>query len=77
MKYFESSLRQTIPKIKILGRGGGIMVHILAFYFDDRNSNPTGYWQLIFCTLLLQKDENKLNEAGNSQFKKKIKNQRL
>ena len=37
------------------GRGGGLVVSILAFYFDDPSSNPAGYLNLLY-------EKTKINE---------------
>ena len=41
---------------KTLGRGGGVMVRVLAFYSDGLSLNPVAYQ---FFGTPLQKDENK------------------
>ena len=41
------------------GRGGGLVVSVLAFYFDDLSSNPAGYFNFLFeKTKINQKEAN-------------------
>ena len=47
----------------ILGRGGGQMVSVLAFYSDDPSSNPAEACEIVF-----EKNRNKQKEAGVGPF---------
>ena len=46
----------------MLGRGGGQVVIVLAFYSDDPSSNPAEAYSF-FCKIVFEKNENKQNEA--------------
>ena len=46
----------------VLGRGGGQMVSVLAFYSDDPSSNPADAYSF-FVKLVFEKIENKQKEA--------------
>ena len=46
-----------------LGRGGGQVVSVLAFYYDDLSSNPPEAYSF-FCKIVFEKNENKQKEAG-------------
>ena len=58
------SIDNKICKIKVLmGRGGSMVVSVLAFYSKDPSLNPTaGYW--IFLLLYFEKMKIIENEAG-------------
>ena len=45
-----------------MGRGGGQMVSVLAFYSDDPSSNPADAYSF-FVKLVFEKIENKQKEA--------------
>ena len=47
----------------MLGRGGGQVVIVLAFYSDDPSSNPAEAYSF-FCKIVFEKNENKQKEAG-------------
>ena len=53
--------------VTIVGRGcGGIVVGVLIFYSNDPSSHLA--WLLIFFTVPLRKDKNKLKKAGLAFF---------
>ena len=49
-----------------LGRGGGLVVSVLAFYSDD----PAEVYNF-FCKIVVEKNKNKQKEAGVGPFFKK------
>ena len=51
----------------VLGRGGGQLVSVLAFYSDNPSSNPSDTYSF-FCKFVFQKKENKQKEAGFGSF---------
>ena len=51
-----------------LGRGGGLVVSVPAFYSDDPSSNPAGY----LINFLYEKTKINEKEAGVGPIKKKI-----
>ena len=54
-----------------LGRGGGQVVSVLAFYSDDLSSNPAEVYNFSN-KIVIEKNENKQNEAGVGPFKKNM-----
>ena len=49
----DADLKKTIrQKVANLGRGGGLVVSILALCSDDPSLNPVDYLFLIFCAVL-------------------------
>ena len=54
-----------------LGSGGGQVLRVLAFYFNDPSSNPAEVYNFSV-KLNLEKNENKQKEAGVGPFKKNI-----
>ena len=50
-----------------LGRGGGLVVSVLAFYSDDPSSIPAEVYNF-FCKIVVEKNENKQKEAGIGPF---------
>ena len=56
-------------KIKTLGRGGGQVVRVLAFYSDDLSLNPAEAYTFSV-KFVFEKNENKQKEAGVGPFKK-------
>ena len=46
-----------------MGRGGGQVVSVLAFYSDDPSSNPAEACEIVF-----EKNRNKQKEAGVGPF---------
>ena len=52
-----------------LGRGGGLVVSVLAFYSDDPSSIPAEVYNF-FCKIVVEKNENKQKEAGVGPFLK-------
>ena len=50
-------------KLFALGRGGGLVVSVLAFYSDDPSSIPAEVYNF-FCKNIVEKNENKQKEAG-------------
>ena len=59
-----------------MGRGGGQVVSMLAFYSDDPSSNPAEVYNFSVKLLLKRMKINK-KEAGVGHFKKKIQNKDL
>ena len=58
-------------RLAIMGRGGGQMVSMLAFYSDDSSLNPA-------VKFVFEKNKNRQKEAGVGPFfLKKISNQRI
>ena len=53
----------------ILGRGGGIVVNILAIYSNDTSSHPAGYRIFLYCSLRRRK-EKKQSGVGPGPFEK-------
>ena len=53
-----------------MGRGGGLVVSVLAFYFDDPSSIPAEVLNF-FCKNIVEKNENKQKEAGVGPLLKK------
>ena len=60
-------------KIIFKGRGGGLVVSVLAFYSDDPSSIPAEVYNF-FCKNIVEKNENKQKEAGVGPLFKKKKN---
>ena len=52
-----------------MGRGGGQVVSVLAFYSNDPSSNPADVYSY-FVQIVIEKNENKQKEAWDGQFKK-------
>ena len=46
-----------------MGRGGGQVVSVLAFHFDDPSSNPAEAYSFFF-KIVFENNENKQKEAG-------------
>ena len=45
-------------KKALIGRhGGGQVVSVLAFYFDDPTSNPADVYLQFFCEIVVEKDQ--------------------
>ena len=53
-----------------MGRGGGLVVSVLAFYSDDPSSIPAEVYNF-FCKNIVEKNETKQQEAGVGPFLKK------
>ena len=53
-----------------MGRGGGLVVSVLAFYSDDPSSIPAEVYNF-FCKNIVEKNENKQKEAGVGPLLKK------
>ena len=51
----------------ILGRGGGRVVSVLAFYSDNTSSNPTDTYSFSV-KIIFEKNECKQKESGVGQF---------
>ena len=49
--------------MRFLGRGGGQVVSVLAFYSDDPSWNPAEA-KSVFYNIVFEKSENKQKEAG-------------
>ena len=49
------------------GRGGGLVVSVLAFYSDDPSLIPAEVYNF-FCKIVVEKNENKQKEAGIGPF---------
>ena len=60
-----------VPKLTQLGRGGGQVVSVLAFYSDDPSSNPAEVYNFSVKLLLKRTKINK-KEAGVGPFFKNI-----
>ena len=54
-----------------MGRGGGQVVSVLAFYSVDPSSNPTVAYSFSV-KFVVEKNENKQKEASVGPFKKQI-----
>ena len=54
-------------KLLLLGRGGGLVVSVLAYYSDNPSSNPAGYLNLLYKKTKINKKEARV---GPSFFKK-------
>ena len=50
-----------------LGRDGGLVVSVLAFYSDDPSLIPVEVYNF-FCKNIVEKNENKQKEAGVGPF---------
>ena len=50
-----------------MGRGGDLVVSVLAFYSNKPSSNPAEAYSLL-CKMLFEKNENKQKEAGVDPF---------
>ena len=50
-----------------MGRGGGLVVSVLAFYSDEPSSIPAEVY-IFFCKIVVEKNENKQKEAGVGPF---------
>ena len=46
-----------------MGRGGGQVVSVLAFYSDNPSLNPAEAYSSYFCKILFEKNENKQKDA--------------
>ena len=68
---FSSFSADSINKMLCLGRGGGQVVSVLAFYSDDLSSNPAEVYNFSN-KIVIEKNENKQNEAGVGPFKKNM-----
>ena len=55
-----------------LGRGGGKVVSVLAFYSDNPSSNPAKVYSF-FCNIVFEKNENKQKEAHLKKISTKLK----
>ena len=51
----QSSTRLSLSR---LGRGGGLVVSVLAFYSDDSSSIPAEVYNF-FCKIVVEKNKNK------------------
>ena len=49
------------------GRGGGLVVSVLAFYSNDPSLIPAEVYNF-FCKIVVEKNENKQKEAGIGPF---------
>ena len=58
-----------MPTFSLVGRGGGQVVRLLAFYSDDQSSNPSNAFSFSV-EFVFEKNENKPKEAGVGPFKK-------
>ena len=61
-------------KKALIGRhGGGQVVSVLAFYFDDPTSNPADVYLQFFCEIVVEKDQ-KINKywPGLTNLKKAL-----
>ena len=54
-----------------MGRGGGLVVSVLAFFSDDPSLIPAEVYKF-FCKIVVEKTENKQKEAGIGPFFKNI-----
>ena len=59
-------------KIIFKGRGGGLVVSVLAFYSDDPSSIPAEVYNF-FCKILLKRTKINKKRPGLAHFLKKIK----
>ena len=53
--------------VSIMGRGGGLVVSVPAFYSDDPSSNPTGYLNFLYEKMKIHQ-----KEAGVGPSLKKV-----
>ena len=60
----QQSCDKTWESFEFYGRGGGLMVSVLAFYSDDTSSNPSEVFH--FAVKLLVRRTNKQKDAGVS-----------
>ena len=56
-------------KFVVVGRGGGQVVSVLAFYSDDPSPNPVVAYNFFCIKFVFEKNENKQKEAGVGPFK--------
>ena len=61
------NVKKAWQRNKFLGRGGGLVVSVLAFYSDDPSSIPAEVYNF-FCKIVVEKNENKQKEAGIGPF---------
>ena len=63
-------LKKTLDNLSLsLGRGGGQVVSVLAFYSDDPSSNPAEVYNFFSVKLLLKRTKINKKEAGLAHFK--------
>ena len=55
-----------------MGRGGGQVVNVLAFYSDNVNSNPNEVYCFLFCKWL-EKNENRCKRGREWRINKTCK----
>ena len=63
-----TSLDLNVVKLLFMGRGGGQVVSVLAFYSDNPSLNPARVYNFSVKVVVVEMNGNKQKEAGMAHF---------